>query len=392
MPETKIAYRSFYLYFHCMQSDTKDIVIIGGGLAGLVNSILLARHGFDVLLIEKKSYPFHRVCGEYISNEVAPFLKNLGLFPEAFQPSNITRLTVSAISGKEASAALDLGGFGISRYVFDQFLYQKAVDSGVTFALLQPVEGVSRTESGFATTYGNGKRVHSKLVIGAFGKRSKLDKQLDRAFTHERSPFIGVKYHIKTDFPKDLIALHNFPGGYCGISSIEDGKYNLCYLSNRENLRRYGDVGAMEKQILCKNPRLRAIFEESDFLFKTPEVINEISFEKKETVKNGILMSGDAAGLITPLCGNGMAMAIHSAKILSDTIIFHSKGNSFNLAGIEKQYQDTWRKHFSARLWAGRKTQHLFGNRLTSQLAVGLLNWLPPVARGIVASTHGKPF
>ncbi len=392
MPKTKIANRSFYLYFHCMHTDTRDIVIIGGGLAGLVNSILLARHGFDVLLIERKSYPFHRVCGEYISNEVVPFLKRHGLFPEEFQPSCITRLSISAISGKAASADLDLGGFGISRYVFDQFLYQKAVQSGVTFALQQSVEGVSETGIGFATSYGNGKTVLSKLVIGAFGKRSKLDKQLDRSFIHQRSPFIGVKYHIKTDLPPDLIALHNFPGGYCGVVRVEGDKYNLCYLSNRYNLKKHGDVATMEKEVLCENPKLKTIFENSDFLNGTPEVINEISFEKKETVKDGILMSGDAAGLITPLCGNGMAMAIHSAKILSDAIILHSKRNTFNLAAIEKQYQDTWKKHFSARLWAGRKTQHLFGNRLTSQLAVGLLNWLPPIARGIVASTHGKPF
>ena len=130
----------------------RDVIIIGGGLAGLVNSILLARTGLDVLLIEKKSYPFHRVCGEYISNEVVPFLRRNGLYPDHFEPASIKQFSLSAISGKQASVSLSMGGFGISRFQFDQFLYEKALESGVEFALNQSVDHVSR-EQGTTTNY-----------------------------------------------------------------------------------------------------------------------------------------------------------------------------------------------------------------------------------------------
>ena len=70
----------------------------------------------------------------------------------------------------------------------------------------------------------------------------------------------------------------------------------------------------MERQVLLKNPHLKRIFSEADFVFGRPEVINEISFETKDPVENHILMAGDAAGMITPVCGNGMAIAIHSGK------------------------------------------------------------------------------
>ena len=69
----------------------RDIVIIGGGLAGLVNSIQLASAGLNVLLIEKRNYPFHRVCGEYISNEALPYLKSIGADPESLNPAKIKR-------------------------------------------------------------------------------------------------------------------------------------------------------------------------------------------------------------------------------------------------------------------------------------------------------------
>ena len=51
-----------------------------------------------------------------------------------------------------------------------------------------------------------------------------------------------------------------------------------------------------------------------------------------------ILMTGDAAGMITPLCGNGMAMAIHSAKIVSDLIIKHTRQEKFSRGQLEQQY------------------------------------------------------
>src|SRR5690606_23901235 len=103
----------------------------GGGLAGLIASIRLGRAGFSCLLFEKKIYPFHRVCGEYISNEVLPFLKNEQLFPQAFNLPNINVLQLSSVNGKMTELSLDLGGFGISRYMFDHFLAQEAKRCGV---------------------------------------------------------------------------------------------------------------------------------------------------------------------------------------------------------------------------------------------------------------------
>ena len=76
-----------------------DIAIIGGGLAGLINAILLRRAGLSVILFEKNQYPFHRVCGEYISNEVIPFLENHALFPTHLMPSAINQLVISSTGG-----------------------------------------------------------------------------------------------------------------------------------------------------------------------------------------------------------------------------------------------------------------------------------------------------
>lgn len=366
-----------------------DVIIIGGGLAGLVSALELRQKGHSVALIERKTYPFHKVCGEYVSNEVRPYLESLGVDLTGLGAAEINRFQFSSPSGRLLGAGLDLGGFGISRYTLDYALYQLAKAAGVTFWLGNQVEAVEFQNDMFSVELNAVETLTARQVIGAFGKRSKLDKQLDRAFMNRPSPYIGVKYHIRYDpFPRDLIALHNFHDGYAGISAIEDGKYCLCYLTTRENLRRHGTIPALEQAVLGQNPHLRIIFDQAEFLYDKPEVINEISFAPKQAVDQHLLMAGDSAGLITPLCGNGMAMAIHGAKLASALTDQFLRGQLTRPA-LEQQYQLGWTERFGRRLWIGRTVQQLFGDEWLSELAAMALSAFKPVLRGIMQQTHG---
>src|SRR5437870_4351497 len=103
-----------------MESANKyDVAIIGGGLAGLSLSIQLAKMGYKIILFEKERFPFHRVCGEYISFEAWDFLKELGLDPGTMHLPFMKQLQISASNGKLYNIQLPLGGFGISRYKLD---------------------------------------------------------------------------------------------------------------------------------------------------------------------------------------------------------------------------------------------------------------------------------
>lgn len=371
-----------------------DVLIIGGGLAGLVSSIELAHRGFAVIVIERKQYPFHRVCGEYVSNEVRPYLESLGLKINELGIKEIQRFCFTSPSGRILETDLDLGGFGVSRYALDFALYELAQRLGVTFVLGETVNSPlapngGKTPTSFTVKTQSNLSFSAKVVLGSFGKNSKMDKVLDRDFTHQKSPYVGVKYHIRTDFPQDLIALHNFQDGYCGISAIEDDKYCLCYLTTRDNVRKHGSIAEMEKNVLWKNPHLHRIFNKSDFLYERPEVINEFSFSPKKIVENHILMVGDAAGLITPLCGNGMAIAIHSGKIAAELTadFLHQK---ISRQQLEHSYQKIWKGEFAARLWVGRTVQRLFGDEWLSELALSSFLLAKPLLRFVISKTHGK--
>ena len=367
-----------------------DILIIGGGLAGLTASIHLAQSKLRVILIEKHPYPQHKVCGEYVSNEVIPYLQQLGLDIGEVNPSRIDHFLFSTASGKTIESELPLGGFGVSRYTFDHFLYKKAMAAGVHFLQDQVVDILFENDAFNATT-SSGQTYTAKLVIGAYGKRSALDKQLRRDFFGKESPWIGVKAHYQTTFPDNLVSLHNFEGGYCGLCQVENNVVNACYLANYNSFKKHKNIMAFQQHVLCQNPFLKDFFTRAIPLFEKPLTISQISFAKKEPVEQHMLMCGDTAGVIHPLCGNGMAMAIHSAKLASELISQFFRGELETRHELEKRYTISWNTEFKKRLATGRLIQSLLQNATLSSVLLGSLQIIPGALPLLIKQTHGNP-
>src|SRR5690606_29994703 len=123
------------------------------------------------------------------------------------------------------------------------------------------------------------------------------------------------KYHAILEHPRDSISLHNFRGGYCGIAPVENQQTCICYLTTAENLHANGNnIVRMEREVLSRNPFLKECFSNAAFVRREPLVIAQISFARRERVLQHALLLGDAAGLIAPLCGNGMSMALQSSE------------------------------------------------------------------------------
>ena len=378
-----------------MQENFYDTAIIGGGLAGLCTAILLAKQNHKVLLIEKETYPFHKVCGEYISLESWDFLsKEIGVPLQDLQLPIIKKLWVTAPNGNSLTTNLDLGGFGISRYTLDNKLQQIAKQLGVTVLENCKAEEINFNNDIFSIQTNKGN-YQSKACCGSWGKRSNVDIKWKRSFTTKTSDrlnnFIGVKYHVKADFPNDVIALHNFEDGYCGISQIEDGKHCICYLTKASNLKKAGSIEKMEAEILSENPHLKKLFSNVTKLYDAPVTISQISFSKKQCVENNVLMLGDAGGMITPLCGNGMSIAMHTAKVAAGFI--HSfLQNNISRTELENFYTKTWNKNFATRIKIGKAVQYLFGRKATTNFFISIMKKSNFITKKLIKSTHGNGF
>ena len=367
-----------------------DIAIIGGGLAGLTAAIHLIQSGKTVRLIEKKQYPQHKVCGEYISAEVLPYFESLGIQLHSIQPDRVHRFRLHAPSGRYVESLLPLGGIGIRRYTLDNYLYQYAQALGVQFELNTQIDEVIFKADQFVLSTKKGENFEAKVVLAGFGKRSNLDVKLKRPFVQNPAAYVGVKFYINNDFPSDLVSLYNFSEGYAGAVKVEDGSADIAYLCQARQLQKHGSIEALEKEVLYKNPAIKALFNGGKRSPKKPIAISNVSFLPKHQVEQHMLMIGDAAGMIPPLAGNGMAMGIHGAKIAAECSLafLNEHGNRFIL---EKQFTQRWQAQFSKRLFWGRKLHKVMGKLLVSELAVRTLIQAPGLLPPIIKQTHGKP-
>ena len=370
---------------HCI-----DVIIIGGGLAGLVNAIHLTKSDIEVLLIEKNSYPKHKVCGEYISNEVLPYLKSLDIDPIKLGAKKINRFILSTSKNRKIEAKLSLGGFGLSRFTLDHVLAKKAKENGAVI-IQDTVLKVEFLNNEFRVLTKNGRDYKAKIVIGAHGKRSNIDIALDRNFIKKKSPFLAVKTHLKGNFPDDLVALHNFEGGYCGISKVENDHINVCYIVEFKSFQKFKNIQDFQEKVLCKNSYLKSIFENSESVFSKPLTISQVSFSSKNPVEQHILMCGDSASMIHPLSGNGMSMAIRSAQMAALLIIAYFNGEIKSRIILEKAYITEWNNEFRSRLRIGHVVASLFKKYHFSEFLMLILIKLPSLLPKIIKRTHGKP-
>lgn len=354
----------------------------------------MADAGYSCVLFEKNAYPFHKVCGEYISMESWNFIERLGLKLSEINLPQIRRLQVSSPSGRLLKHQLDLGGFGISRYLLDSKLAELAISKGVILMEGCRINDVKFNGNQFTIESAKGI-FSSEICVGAWGKKSNLDTRLNRKFTKQDKSaknYVGIKYHVKLDFPDDLIELHNFKDGYCGISKIEDEKFCLCYLTESENLKRYnGDIKKMENKVLMNNPFLKKYLNEAQFLFQEPLAISQIGIGYKNAVEQHILMLGDTAGNIAPLSGNGMSMAMRSSFNLN-CFLAEYFNNRISRKELENRYEKFWKTQFKTRVEFSGFLQKLLKNTVLSNLAISVLKVLPFMRKIVVRSTHGKPF
>jgi flavin-dependent dehydrogenase len=364
-----------------------DIIIVGGGLAGLCCTLHLQKFGVKILLLEKHPFPRHKVCGEYVSNEVLPYLEFLNIDPLAAGAVSIDKFEISTRMGETIESSLPLGGFGISRYALDNLLFEEINEN--SDVVIDPVTFIQYNDGLFDVITKSKQLYQANYVVGAFGKRSQLDIQMGRKFINERTHWMAVKAHYDYDFPENKVALHNFEGGYCGLSKTETGAVNACYLTTIKSFQQCDNIEDFQNEIMCKNRVLKDFFAHAKPLFERPLTISQISFAKKSAIEDHVFMLGDSAGLIHPLCGNGMAMAIHSAKIFSELYLkeIHDRGG--DRISLEYAYENTWKATFSERLRTGSRIQRLLLNNTAASFAYTAVSRFPSILPYIIQKTHG---
>lgn len=368
-----------------------DVAIIGAGLAGSAAAIALAQAGQRVALLEQGRYPRHKMCGEFLSPETVPLFQALGVW-EAIQaalPAPLTAARLTTPNGQQLDLTLPVPALGLSRYRLDALLVARAQAVGAGVREGCPVSAVTGSlDEGFVVRTHEGE-VKARVVLGAWGKRATLDRTLGRSFFGQRGGYVALKAHMRGPEPETRTELHGFQGGYCGVNRIEGGAVNVCLLATDAAWARSGKrVEAFWAMIQRENGALAAQLAGAEKLTEDIVIAN-ISFARKAPVEQDILMLGDSAELISPLAGNGQAMALQAA-LFAAPLVSEFLHNRLPASALRSGYARAWQRQFRERLLLGRLLQPLFLNPPALALGLRVAAALPPLARWLVTGTRER--
>ena len=302
-------------------------------------------------LIDKDDFPRDKVCGEFLSWDATPLTDAIGL-TSLLDGHGCPRITTCRVVGSRGASefTFPFPARGVSRMLLDDSLVRRAAVAGATLFNRHAVSGVAEAPAGGWTISltlrddAGSTRIHAGSVIGAWGRWGRIDRDLHRAFVSApRRRHFGFKRHaIAESYPRgsEVIELHPFHRGYLGVSSIEGGRTNLCGLVDESRIRtlKGGWPTFIEALREERAPLARLWSEHSeagDFLSSDPVI-----FGGKEPSMGSMIFVGDASGMIDPLTGNGMTMAMQSGALAFCTIA-ESGGNDWD---------HQWREFFRRRI------------------------------------------
>lgn len=312
------------------------VAVVGAGPAGSSLAIRLAKQGFEVTLIEKDHFPREKLCGEFISPECFTHFEDLGVKQAilAAGGERITETRFFASNGSSVAVPTDWFGHGefalsLSRAEMDHQLMEHARAVGVKVlegVRVVGVETVGEWIESIKTRGENGERsqIDADVFIDATGRSATLARFAgkDMARSSQAKGFVGFKAHLTDVEPAPGVCeIYFFDGGYGGLSQVEEGKANFCFIVRSKVARNLiGKTNQLFEFVIGRNnrasQRLSGVRPIHDWLGVSVE-----SFGRRDVVPmKNLFAVGDAGAFIDPFTGSGMLMAFESAELLARCI------------------------------------------------------------------------
>ncbi len=346
-----------------------DVIIAGGGPAGSSAGIRLAQSGARVLLVEQKKFPRPKLCGEFISPECYAHFERLGVAKRmlAGNPTALSETVFYSKSGVNVSVPSDwfsAGGvaLGLSRAEMDERLLRRAVEVGVAVhedaSVVDLVIGDGRVNGVNLKHNGIEEAIRAPITIDATGRTRALTRILERTRNikpHlQQRPLVAFKAHLgNTRVASGACEIYFYRGGYGGLSTIEDGLSNLCFIVNARDVRAHdSDATRLLREVVCENRRAADTLRHAELVSDWLAVSLESFGRHKPAPARGLLAIGDAASFIDPFTGSGMLMALESGELAAGAIAPHLAHlpDGSTLQAVGESYNQLYRIRFNARL------------------------------------------
>lgn len=387
-----------------------DVIIAGGGPAGASAAIHLATHGARVLLVEQKKFPRPKLCGEFISPECLSHFEQLGVSDRmlAGSPSRLVETVFYSQNGTHVSVPSEWFGnsgvaLGLSRAEMDERLLRRAVDVGVEVLEETTVTDLIVDDDRVAgvklKTSERETSARASVTIDATG-RSRALARIGEKSEHSRNrplqrQLVAFKAHFRnTRVAPGACEIYFYRRGYGGLSSIESGLSNLCFIVNAQDVRAcHSDPDRVVREIVFRSRRgshtLRDASRESDWLAVSLEGFGR----RSPAPLDGLLTIGDAAAFIDPFTGSGMLMALESGWLAALTITSHQVNleQPRTITKVSETYRAAYHQQFNSRLRLCSLIRRAAFASGVADLAIRMFSASDGLRRRVARATRSRP-
>ena len=347
----------------------EDFVIIGGGVAGLCAAIRLTELGIKPLVLEGGSYPCHKVCGEFISPECLPKLRQWG----------IETIPIYEMNWRSTNFAFNFNfpqpAGSLSHVKLDPILANQAQVQGAKILTNRSVKSFypkSHANQTHVIELNDGEVIRANHAIIATGK---IPGYLQKK---PHFPYVGIKAHFHGLPIENRLEMISFRGGYIGLAPIENHAFNVACLVKQTVANRQGGAEKFIKKLIVEHPILKKYFIDSRPLFSWMTAPIP-AFGIRDTPKwIDVYFIGDAAASISPACGNGLSMAISGGCLSAEY-------------AVESRFQDfktDWNQRCHSQIKWGNMLNQIMLNPFLSQIGIKVATIFPALAHQFFFNTR----
>src|SRR5271166_3522809 len=355
-----------------------DLAIIGGGPAGSSAAITAARTGAKVGLFEARDFPRHKVCGEFVSAEslnlLAGLLQDTPGVASVFARAPAIGLMRLLLGGRVIEVELSPPGLSITRYDLDVLLWDAAQRAGAEVHSNCEVTGGDG--AGPFTLQSSSGSYSAKAVIIAAGRWSQ--------FTPDRTlppgpRWIGLKAHFREPKARPSTDLYFFENGYCGVQPVAADAVNACAMVRSDRATSLEQVFVLHPKLAERAAGWHALMQ--------PVSTAPLVFREPQPVSDSMIFVGDAAAFIDPFSGDGISIALRSARVASECLCEFLLGRS-SLVDAVAAYQREYDRQFAPLISAASRVRSLFSLPAIAKPAVFELLRLPGLIPYVIRKTR----